>query len=164
VHGSRSVDSGLLFLLPTVLVEMSLRRRVEPFTRDFQDLLLITGIKTVILANLDKETREDILNSISGIIFLGSPLRGSPLHSIGSVIAKTATIFGYGDAHLLKDLDAQERSLIDLLKDFSRLANTLSIRVFCFYEQHKTEWKGRFGLIYSVTHTLRIILQSADYP
>lgn len=106
--------------------------------------------KTIIVANLDHEKRTGILNSTSGIIFLGSPLRGSPLHSIGSVIAKTATIFGYGDAHLFKDLDAQERSLIDLLKDFSRLANTLPIRIFCFFEQHKTEWKGRFGLNYSV--------------
>jgi hypothetical protein len=111
-------------------------------------VLNYTHCQTVVVANLGPRYK-NILDSISGIVFLGSPLRGSRLQPVGSVIATAAGVVGYGDSHLFKDLDAQERSLIDLLKEFTEILTSHSISAYCFFEQHKTVQK-KYGVTYAV--------------
>lgn len=73
-------------------------------------------------------------------MFLGTPHRGSNSHSKASVIASIAAAVSLGEhSSLLKAVDKDSEMLADLLHDFTRTVNTISIPIFCFFEQHKSE-------------------------
>ena len=77
---------------------------------------------------------------MAGIIFLGTPHRGSQTQSKASIIAKIASILGQGEqSSLLKAVEKDSEMLNDLVHDFTRVVNKASIELFCFFEQQKSD-------------------------
>ncbi|KAL8860914.1 MAG: hypothetical protein Q9178_002669 [Gyalolechia marmorata] len=71
---------------------------------------------------------------------MGTPHRGSKSLSKASVIASIASAVSLGEhSNLLKVLDEDSEMLADLLHDFTRTVNTISIPLFCFFAQHKSD-------------------------
>lgn len=108
-------------------------------------------------AKLHEEDYPSVIKSVAGIVFLGTPHRGSNSQSKASVIASIASSVALGEhSSLLKVLDKDSEVLADLLHDFTRTVATIGIALFCFFEQHKSNvskvirFKGSKSLIPSV--------------
>ena len=83
-----------------------------------------------------------IVSSISGIVFLGTPFRGSPASTWGAVITRCASALGFGShATLLKTLEDHSERLDILLSHFLVITKQFDIRLVCFYETKPT-WLG----------------------
>ncbi|MCJ1269015.1 hypothetical protein MMC22_008903 [Lobaria immixta] len=111
----------------------------------------------VVSAKLHEEDYLSVIRSVAGVIFLGTPHRGSNSQSKASVIASIASAVSLGEhSSLLKAVDKDSEMLADLLHDFTRTVNTMSIPLFCFFEQHKSDvakvlkFKGSKKLIPSI--------------
>lgn len=98
-----------------------------------------------------------MVQSTAGLVFLGTPHRGSNSQSKAAVIASIASALGCGeDSSLLKSVEKDSEMLNDLLHDFTRTVNTAVIPLFCFFEQHKSDVakilrpKGSFFPVYKV--------------
>lgn len=71
-------------------------------------------------AKLHEEDYPCIIRSVAGIIFLGTPHRGSNSHSKASVIANIASAVSLGEqSSLLKAVEKDSEMLADLLQDFT---------------------------------------------
>ena len=82
-----------------------------------------------------------------GIVFLGTPHRGTKAAKWGSIVATSAKALGFGaEDSILKDLQEDSESSRDLLYNFTLWANRASLRVICFFEQHQSDYGNRFGL------------------
>jgi hypothetical protein len=56
------------------------------------------------------------------------------------MIATIASMVGIGEkSQILKSVEKDSNALNDMIHDFTRLANTSSIPLFCFFEQHKSD-------------------------
>ena len=73
------------------------------------------------------------------------------------MIANIASAVSLGEqSSLLKAVEKDSEMLVDLLHDFTRTVNTISIPLFCFFEQHKSDvakvirFKGSKNLMPSV--------------
>ncbi|KAL8833814.1 MAG: hypothetical protein Q9170_004074 [Blastenia crenularia] len=113
--------------------------------------------EALVMAKLHEEDYPSIIRSVAGIIFLGTPHRGSNSQSKASVIASIASAVSLGEhSSLLKVVDKDSEMMADLLHDFTRTVTTISIPLFCFFEQHKSDitkvvrFKGSRMLIPSV--------------
>ena len=85
-----------------------------------------------------------IISSTSGIIFLGTPFRGSPASTLGIIITRCISALGFGShGMLLKTLEDNSERLDLLLSHFLVIAKQFDIRLECFYETKPT-WLG-FG-------------------
>lgn len=85
---------------------------------------------------------KDLLLSTIGVVFLGSPLRGTPHAGAAKWIATIAGMLGHEpSSSLIEDLDGKSAVLDDLLYRFSLMANEdwLRLQVRCFFELHKTQ-------------------------
>jgi hypothetical protein len=92
------------------------------------------------LAKLHDEDYPNILRSVTGIIFLGTPHRGSQTQSKASIIARIASTLGQGEhSSLLKAVEKDSEMLNDLVHDFTRVVNKASIQLLCFFEQQKSD-------------------------
>lgn len=81
-----------------------------------------------------------------GVVFLGTPHRGTNAAKWGSIVAKTAKALGLKtENRILKVLEEDSESSRDLLYEFTLLANRASLTVLCFFEQHETDYGERFG-------------------
>lgn len=90
---------------------------------------------------------ESIKNTTYGLVFLGTPHRGSDLASLAETVAKIASVaFGKRriQTQLLKTLRENSQQLQDLAEEFTELHSLYKI-VTCF-EQKKTAFsKGLFS-------------------
>jgi len=83
-----------------------------------------------------------IVSSISGIVFLGTPFRGSPASTLGAIITRCTSALGFGShAMLLNTLGDHSERLDLLLSHFLVIAKQFDIRLVCFYETKPT-WLG----------------------
>ena len=90
---------------------------------------------------------ENLALSTVGIVFLGTPHRGTKAAKWGSVVATSAKALGFGkEDSILKDLQEDLESSTDLLYEFTLWANRASLTLICFFEQHETDYGKRFGL------------------
>jgi|SRR5271170_3537378 len=88
-----------------------------------------------------------LVSSTVGVIFLGTPHRGSEASTWGGYVAACAKEVGLGsEDSILKDLRQDSESLRDTLYNFTLLVNKMSILITCFFEQHETDYLKRFGL------------------
>lgn len=82
-----------------------------------------------------------VLASTQGVLFLGTPHRGSGAQKWGQIIATSARALGFHtDDSIMKSLSVDSKPLIDLVDDFVTLAKEHSIEIVCFFEQHKTDY------------------------
>ena len=80
---------------------------------------------------------ESIKTATFGIIFLGTPHRGSPQANMGQIIANLAKIaFKKPQTQLLEILEKDSPELDDLSEEFSNLHSAL--RIVSCYEQKET--------------------------
>ena len=80
------------------------------------------------------------MEATAGLIFLGTPHRGSNSQSKAALLASIAATLHCGEeSSLLKAVEKDSEMLKDLLYDFTRTVNTASIPLFCFFEQHKSD-------------------------
>jgi hypothetical protein len=101
------------------------------------------------LANCHGGRYQTLADAIGGIIFLGTPHRGSPAQPIGSIIARAAEALGYGESTLMMDVKEDSKDIYDLVNKFTkivirnRIAETSAI--VCFFENQKTNYGRRAG-------------------
>lgn len=88
---------------------------------------------------------EAIKKSTYGILFLGTPHKGSESVSLGRIVAQIAKIsFQDPKTQLLKSLKENSKELQDLSVEFSKLHSLF--RIVSFYEQKETVFgKGIFA-------------------
>ncbi|KAK5988294.1 Vegetative incompatibility HET-E-1-like protein [Cladobotryum mycophilum] len=101
--------------------------------------------QTILSASRHESGFTDIAASTVGVIFLGTPHRGSAAASWGSLLASHApSHLGFED-RILKDLEEQSGTLIDRLHDFSRWLFSESVPVICYFEKRVTDYSSRVG-------------------
>ena len=93
------------------------------------------------LAHKPKDRYEDVAQSTAGIVFLGTPHGGTSQAIDAIFLASLAAHMGNGvRSQLLEDIKPGSPMLDDLVHQFAHLARELPIDVFCFFEQHETDW------------------------
>jgi hypothetical protein len=81
-----------------------------------------------------------------GIIFLGTPHRGTAATKWGEMIAFSAKQLGWStEDKILRDLREDSETLTDLLHEFTLWLFRMSVPTVCFFEQHETDYGKRFG-------------------
>ncbi|OAL51772.1 hypothetical protein IQ07DRAFT_472429, partial [Pyrenochaeta sp. DS3sAY3a] len=82
---------------------------------------------------------------VAGCIFLGTPFHGTKTQSKAMVLAEMAETIGMGTpSGLLQVLEKDSEILATLLDEFALLAKEAQIRLFCFFEQEKSDLVGLF--------------------
>ena len=85
--------------------------------------------------------------STVGIVFLGTPHRGTNAATWGSIVATSAKVLGFGtEDSIMKDLREDSETSRDLLYEFTLWANRALLTVLCFFEQHETDYGERIGV------------------
>ncbi|KAI1109378.1 hypothetical protein F5Y14DRAFT_30227 [Nemania sp. NC0429] len=88
-----------------------------------------------------------IAESTVGVIFLGTPHRGSRAASWGALIASLAPpSFAFED-RILRALEEHSDSLADRLHEFSRWLFSESVPIVCCFEQRMTDYSSRLGSV-----------------
>ena len=97
--------------------------------------------------------------STVGIIFLGTPHRGTPAAKWGEIVATSAKALGLGsEDSIFKNLREDAETLRDLLYEFTLWANRASLKIVCFFEQHQTDYGKRFGMTWKDLVRSRVTL------
>ena len=88
-----------------------------------------------------------LAQSTVGIIFLGTPHRGTQAAGWGEFVARIGKRLGLGaEPSILRDLQADSENLRDLLYEFTLWANRAPLSLVCCFEQHATDYGKRFGM------------------
>jgi len=97
-------------------------------------------------ANSRGETFQYLATSTVGIVFLGTPHRGTKASNWGEWIAYTGKKLGLemSDA-ILKDLREDSETLNFLLYNFTLWLFRMSVPTVCFFEMHKTDYGQKIG-------------------
>jgi hypothetical protein len=128
--------------------------KVAPTAEPLQRVLAVLQKKLPICAkisllsqayNLAKGNTHDypgIADSTAGILFLGTPHRGTgeALHSQGRVYQAVVRAQYETQEHILQTLEPGNDTLVDVVNTFTRSVNVIlpKIEIFCFYEQKPT--------------------------
>ncbi|KAH7161129.1 hypothetical protein EDB81DRAFT_943854 [Dactylonectria macrodidyma] len=101
----------------------------------------------LLYANSENEFR-NITTSVAGVVFLGSPLRGTKLHFLPQLLT---TIMSPAGSHggVIEELAYDNPGLRDKLHDFCRMLNTLSIPASCFFELYESDYGRRKQKMFS---------------
>ncbi|KAH7462318.1 hypothetical protein FOMA001_g18690 [Fusarium oxysporum f. sp. matthiolae] len=105
----------------------------------------ISIIRQAIISASRQSGYLEIAESTVGVVFLGTPHRGSAAASWGVLITSLAPPQFTAEKRILKDLEEQSSSLTDRLHDFSRWLFVESVPVVCFFEQLATDYSSRMG-------------------
>lgn len=96
--------------------------------------------------NAHLHERENIAMATAGVLFFGTPHRGSKDAFWGRIIAELGNYSGFGshDA-IVKDLEEDSTNQIDLLHSFSIWLRRMSAETVCFFELKETDYGGKVG-------------------
>jgi hypothetical protein len=86
-----------------------------------------------------------LLSRIVGLVFLGTPFRGTKWQPLLDSLTKLMAPAGSHDG-IVRDLGYDDARLRDRIHYFCRLCNELSMPVSCFYELHDTDVGRRSGV------------------
>ena len=104
-------------------------------------------LKSLVDVALGDDVFAYLASLVVGVIFLGTPHRGSGPATWGTIIAKTGKALGLGsEDSIVKELQEGSESSIDLLYKFTLWANRTSLTLRCFFEQCETDYGKRFGV------------------
>ena len=105
--------------------------------------------KSLVNVALGNDVFAYLTSLIAGVIFLGTPHRGTKAAKLGTIIAMTGMALGLGsDAGIIKELQEDSESSIDLPQKFTLWANRNLVPLFCFFEQYKTAYGKSLGRIW----------------
>ena len=80
------------------------------------------------------------LNSVVGIIFLGTPLRGTPVASMTQWVGLIHGFVGKETSDtLLMELEDRNDMLGHVIQDFAKMARLCKLEIRCFYETRRTQ-------------------------
>ena len=105
-------------------------------------------------ASDSNDNHKDITDCITGIIFLGTPFRGSDSQSYARTIGTILSVLGKANAKIYDVIAPNSQALKDQLNDFVRIVNRQSMPIFCFFEQHKANLSRILGT--SLAHYVSI--------
>lgn len=92
-----------------------------------------------------------------GVVFLGTPHRGTQAVEWGMFIARTGNELGFGSSDsILRELTEDSEGLTDLRYQFTIWLNRNSARTYCYFEQHRTNYGRRWGLLWREMVSLTI--------
>jgi hypothetical protein len=93
------------------------------------------------------EGRENIAMATAGVIFFGTPHRGSKDASWGRIIAVLGSYSGFNSYDgIIKDLEEESTHQVDLLHGFSVWLRRMSVETVCFFELKETDYGRKIGL------------------
>ncbi|KAK1688658.1 pfs domain-containing protein, partial [Colletotrichum godetiae] len=92
----------------------------------------------LLYANSDDAFRHIVTLTV-GVVFLGSPLRGSEFQSLAEIVTWFSRFTGSHDG-IVRNLAYDDENLMDTLHQFCRMRNTLSIATSCFFEIYDTDY------------------------
>ena len=110
---------------------------------------------------------EYIPQATAGIIFLGTPHKGTKVAVWGKVFATVGAQLGAGSYNgILKDLRDDSEALGDMLESFTRWLFLEWVPVVCFYELYPTNYAARLripALHLTVNQMVRNLWRSIRY-
>ncbi|ETS84294.1 hypothetical protein PFICI_02319 [Pestalotiopsis fici W106-1] len=86
-----------------------------------------------------------VIEATTGLIFLGTPFRGSKMQPLAVFAAALMTPMG-SHSGIVKNLGYDDVDLHDNLHDFCRLCNRLSLTSCCFFELDSTDYGRKAGI------------------
>lgn len=97
----------------------------------------------------------DLTMLTAGIVFLGTPHRGSRASSWAHLLANVSGLLRFdAEPRILKDLEAFSETMKDLIYDFSQWIHRYQVSTWCFFESHPTDFGARasswFGNVVSI--------------
>jgi hypothetical protein len=107
--------------------------------------------KAIIRAH-EKERYKSLLDSVRGILFFGTPHRGSALAGWSTLLSNVAVVASFGtktNKGLSKDLQSQSFALQEISKSFVDRAKKLQI--VSFYETDKMDFLNCRVRVFSLT-------------
>ena len=81
----------------------------------------------------------DIVDCIAGILFLGTPFRGSKAQTYAKIIGSIFSYMERGNAKIYDLTEPKSQEQRDQLNNFVRIVNRQAIPICCFYEKHKSD-------------------------
>jgi len=107
--------------------------------------------QAIISATRHGSPHSDIALSTLGVVFLATPLRGSPSAKWGAMIAYSASVLGsVAEDRILKDLEEQSNAMMASLRDFSVWLFSYSVPVVCCFEKNVTDYSSRIGAVANI--------------
>ncbi|KAM3453872.1 hypothetical protein MY8738_009194 [Beauveria namnaoensis] len=94
----------------------------------------------------DDSRYESLLKTTVGLVFLGTPFRGSKWQPLADALAQ---LMGPAGSHsgITRELGFDEPALRDRVHRFCKLRNKLSMAVACFSELRETDYGRRLGIV-----------------
>jgi hypothetical protein len=93
------------------------------------------------------DDKKYLATATAGVLFFGTPHRGSKDASWARIIANIGRESGLGsDDGIIKDLEEEAGNQIDLLHQFSCWLRRMSVEVVCFFELEETNYTGKIFL------------------
>lgn len=114
-------------------------------------LRFISYLTIAMLQALERASRDQIkyaylLRSTTGVVFLGTPLRGTTIAGIADWVAMIRRLMGKETSRsLLQSLKNEAASLDTLIHDFSKMAIEHKFQIRCFYETRRTQTMNGFS-------------------
>jgi hypothetical protein len=124
--------------------------------------LSLIEVQMIISASSRRGTEKDIPKHTAGIVFLGTPHRGSASSNWGSLIVQSGKVLGLdGEDRILNDLKRDSEPLKQVVREFTRWLFDNSVPTVCFYEQYVTDYGSKAGGLFrwkEMVCTIQILL------
>lgn len=104
-----------------------------------------TYISQALLYADRSEKYKSLVTETVGLVFLGTPFRGTKFSLIAESIAWFASRLGSHNG-IIKELYFDNPALLDKLHGFCQVCNKLSMPVTCFFELYETDYGRRRAL------------------
>jgi hypothetical protein len=100
----------------------------------------------ILSANSRGYKEKSIAEKTAGIIFLGTPHRGSASSNWGRLIVQSGKILKLdGEDRILNDLKIYSEPLKQVVREFTKWLFDNSVPTVCFYEQYTTDYGSKVG-------------------
>ncbi|RDW57837.1 hypothetical protein BP5796_12638 [Coleophoma crateriformis] len=134
---TRLEDVGSLFL-DSLMAEEIGKRPLVFIGSCFGGIVIVQAL---VKAHRNEKTYTSFLHSILGVVFLGTPLRGTPLTTAAEREIFVRGILGETTSSktLLSEIKELSNTLEALVDDFADMARELNYEIRCFFETKKTQ-------------------------